>query len=183
MNETELDRLLKGKGKQKKRDVEDSDVDSDSEQGPPSKKKILSTVKEVQKDIANLSKAMKVHVPPALYSQVSETFKCQICHSSPLKPPVAFTQCCKNILGCKACSDRWYHGEDGRQKTCPLCRSERAATQVTRLNGLDGFLNTVKSMLCGEGETEAAPGPSRPTSLLSVHVPPAPTFDSEDDLM
>ena len=97
------------------------------------------------KAVFTLSKGTRL--PPGLYLQLRKTFKCQICHSSPIKPPVIFTRCCKNILGCDVCVDRWYGGEDGRAKTSPLCRSERGFSEIGRLHGLDEFLETTKPLM------------------------------------
>ena len=80
-----------------------------------------------------LSKGMKL--PPGLHRLLHDTFKCNICQSSPIRSPVMFTCCCKSILGCERCVDSWYSGEDGRSKKCPLCRSERAFTETVRIHG------------------------------------------------
>ena len=41
-------------------------------------------------------------LPIGLRRVLRDTFKCQICHSVPVKPPVIVTKCCKKSLGCQA---------------------------------------------------------------------------------
>ena len=69
------------------------------------------------------------------------TFKCHICHSTPMSHPIIFTQCCKTILGCEVCVGAWFGGEEGRSKSCPLCRAERAYSETCRLHGLDDLVS------------------------------------------
>jgi len=83
------------------------------------------------KKVLQLTKGMKL--PPGLYLQLLDTFKCRICHTSPIRPPVIFTRCCKNILGCNLCVDTWFTGDDGRQKSCPLCLAPRAFTETMQI--------------------------------------------------
>ena len=54
-----------------------------------------------------------------------------------MKPPIIFAKCCKSILGCQPCVDRWYRGKEGQRKYCPQCRSERAYVETCKMNGLD----------------------------------------------
>ncbi len=180
---SDLVRLQKGKGKQKRKEVNPvSDSDSDYELAPCKKQKqkqndtnelmnLMKTMHGDMKAVCTLSKGMKL--PPGLYSQLVSTFKCQICHVSPINPPVMITRCCKNIIGCELCVDRWYGGEDGRTKTCPLCRSERAYSEINRLHGLDDFMKAIKPLV----SVDDLPGPS------SRSIPPAPVaeFDSDED--
>ena len=87
------------------------------------------------RQILKLTKGMKL--PPGLYIQLKETFKCHICQAlsispsviythcckNPLKchffqalsiiPPVIYTHCCKNLLGCESCVDKWNSGNEG----------------------------------------------------------------------
>ena len=55
----------------------------------------------------------RVKLPPDLCKKLHNTFKCNICCSSPIKPPVIFSRCCKRLLGCQECVDRWFGGEEG----------------------------------------------------------------------
>ena len=85
---------------------------------------IQSLRKEVQ-SVLKLTRNTKV--PAGLKSILQQTFECSIClvTVAPIVPPVIATKCCKNILGCQTCSDRWYAGEVSRRKPCPLCKHER----------------------------------------------------------
>ena len=173
------------KGKRKKRNVieiPDSSSDVEETRLPPKRSKQLDdlvlTVKGIRHDLnAVLALSKDTKLPPGLYAKLKDTFKCHICHSTPISPPVIFTRCCKSILGCEGCVDRWYSGEDGRSKTCPLCRAERAFNETGRLHGLDDFLVTVRSLV-GSDDT-LGPGPSG-TSTVPL-PPPAP--DSDDDFV
>ena len=104
-----------------------SESESDDEL-PPSKDMQLDElaleIKGIRKDISAVvmsSKGMKL--PPGLHTLLHDTFKCNVCHSSPIHPPVIFTRCCKSILGCERCVDSRYSGEDGRLKSA-LCAGQ-----------------------------------------------------------
>lgn len=189
--ESQLERVVKGKGRKQAR-ICVSDSDSDN-QAPVSKKiKLLGelslNIQGIRKDLSTiftLTKGMKL--PPGLHTLLYNTFKCNIWHSSPMTPPIIFTRCCKCILGCERCVDLWYSGEDGRTKSCPLCRSERAFTETIRIHGLDDFLNGILPLIADEGvpsTTVGASGPSisntsnNPSRIFSV---PTPTADDSDD--
>lgn len=85
-------------------------------------------------------------LPPGPFKQLKDTFKCNICQSSPISPPVLFARCCKNILGCEACVDGWFGGEDERSKSCPLCRAERAYSETCLIHGLDDFFTAIQPL-------------------------------------
>ena len=174
-----LDRLVKGKRK-KRQIIEIPDSSSETEETkPPSKRsKILDdlvvSVKGIRHDLnAVLALSKDTKLPPGLYAQLKDTFKCRICHSTPMSPPIIFSRCCRSILGCDVCVDRWYAGEDGRLKTCPLCRAERAFSETGRLHGLDDFLVTIRSLVGSDDN----PGPS---GISTAPLPPAAP-DSDDE--
>ncbi len=99
---------------------------------------------------SKVSKILKVapyyKIPLGLLAQLHDTFKCNICKSSPLIPPAIFARCCKRIFGCMECTDKWYIGEDGR-RDCPLCRSDRGYSDTSKILGLDDFLITIRDLL------------------------------------
>jgi len=82
---------VKGKGRKQAR-ICVSDSDSD-DQAPVSKKiKLLGelslNIQGIRKDLSTiftLTKGMKL--PPGLHTLLYNTFKCNICHSSPMTPP------------------------------------------------------------------------------------------------
>ena len=145
----------KGKGKGKKR--RDDTSDSDDESRPPPKKthitqtrELLNEVKLVKSGldaIMSVTKGMKL--PPGLYKQLADTFKCHICHITPMRIPIIFTRCCKSILGCEECVDKWY-ASGQNSNTCPLCRAERAYSETCRVNGFDGFLSIIRPLMSDE---------------------------------
>ena len=194
MLESQLNRVIKGKGRKQHRDViHISESESDDEL-PPSKKvkhaqldELNLEIRGIRKDISTvltLSKGMKL--PPGLHTLLHDTFKCNICHSSPIHPPVIFTRCCKSILGCERCVDSWYSGEDGRSKKCPLCRSERAFTETIHIHGLDDFLNGIAPLIANESVpsssvTASAPNVSNASGNPSRHIFHVPSPNDSDD--
>ena len=96
-------------------------------------------------------------VPAGLKSILQQTFECSICLVTPIVPPVIATKCCKNILGCQTCADRWYAGEAGRRKLCPLCKHERGFAETNRFHGLDDFLKEIKPLF--EDDDDELPRP------------------------
>lgn len=91
-------------------------------------------------------------IPLGLKQNIRETFKCQICQDSPLKPPVIITKCCKTILGCEECVNQLYSGTEALSKTCPLCRAERGCNETMLLRGLSDFLRLIKECTTTEDE-------------------------------
>ena len=131
--ESELDRIQKGKGKRKRKEVIQIEDSDDNMPTYPTEKRtrqeheLMTAVKAIRRDLgAVLSLSNEMKLSPGLFKQLKDTFKCNTCQSSPISPPVLFARCCKNILRCEACVDGWFGGEDGRSKSCPLCRAERA---------------------------------------------------------
>ena len=89
----------------------------------------------------------RMKIPVALQSLLMDSFKCQICQTAPICPPVIFARCCKSIIGCEMCVDTWYRGEDGISRNCPRCLTERALPETMRLHGLDDFLKAIKPLV------------------------------------
>ena len=182
--ESQLDQLDKGRGKRKRKELRIDDSDSEDDvstctAGKKSKQdELMMEVKAIRHDLSavlSLSKDMKL--PPDLYRQLTDTFKCHICQSTPISPPVMFTRCCKSILGCEVCVDSWFGGENGRSKSCPLCRAERAYSETCRLHGLDDFLTAIQLLLCDENSGR----PESSTALYPFRVPPPPEHPNSDD--
>ena len=99
-------------------------------------------ITEVQMCVAD----SKAQIPLALKRSLQENFKCRICHSLPMKPPVMISRCCRNLLGCESCCCNWYSGPEATSKRCPLCRAERGLTETMRLIGLDDFLEILQGL-------------------------------------
>ena len=109
---------------------------------------ILSNdIKQVKESVSKIFRLTNnMTIPLGLRQLLYDTFKCSICRSTPMVPPVIFAKCCKSILGCV---DTWYRGEQGQTKTCPKCRSDRAYVETCKLNGLDDFLTGIAPLLEG----------------------------------
>ena len=105
----------------------------------------IHTIRQDMQCLYQIDKRMKI--PAALYRKLSDAFKCNICHNAPIVPPVIFTRCCKAIIGCQACVDTWFGGDDGITKKCPLCGTDRALPDTMRLHGLDDFLLAIQPLL------------------------------------
>ncbi len=105
----------------------------------------LSSLRESVEKVFSLTPNMKI--PVGLQTILYETFKCAICQSTPIQPPIIFAKCCKSILGCERCVDTWYEGSSGQSRSCPKCRAERAFVETCRLNGMDDFLKTIAPLL------------------------------------
>ena len=122
-----------GNGKRKHHDTisdeDDDDTDDFMERRQPHKKgkttkiddmKIgIDKINENFESIFKLSKDMPM--PPPLHKLVSDAFECNICHSVPMSPPTIYGKCCKSLIGCQECVDRWYSTNDGIGNSCPIC--------------------------------------------------------------
>uniref|UniRef100_A0A1X7UYK0 RING-type domain-containing protein n=1 Tax=Amphimedon queenslandica TaxID=400682 RepID=A0A1X7UYK0_AMPQE len=76
-----------------------------------------------------------------------------ICMEAPPKPPIAFSSCCKRILGCKSCVDMWYTSGSSQQNPahCPHCRSTESREPML-IKGLDDFLRCVATFISPDNE-------------------------------
>ena len=155
------DRSQMVKSKSKKRAhhiVIDSDSDSEADFLPRKKntcavacaevnslKNEVMVMKDQMHQLFQIDRRMKI--PVALQTILQDTFKCHICQTTPICPPVIFARCCKSIIGCEVCINTWYRGEDGISRNCPRCRTERALPETMRLLGLDEFLKAIKPLI------------------------------------
>ena len=105
--------------------------------------------------VVNVTK--EVNVPLPLVRMMQETFKCTICHEVPAKPPLIVSKCCKIIIGCDSCVNKWYSGPDALVKPCPACRHERGYNETMMLRGLDGFLEKTGQLIMSPDEFESSP--------------------------
>lgn len=138
----------------------DSPSSSEFEGEEPSTSKCLiksdnigKDIEEIKRSISSLFDVQKtMNIPVAVRHLFLQNFICHICHGI-ITPPAIFSRCCKYLIGCENCVDQWY---SDRNKCCPRCRQERAFTETCRLNGLDDFFNSIKSMLHFTETTAAA---------------------------
>ncbi len=139
-------------------------LDSDEEDFEPRSKKgrkedkLETILDEVGSLKATLGEMMTLNedskVPLGLKRVLRETFKCRICHTVPIKPPVIVTKCCKTLLGCELCINKWYSGADALVKACPACRADRGYNETMLLRGLDDFLAQVRRAVQTEEERD-----------------------------
>ena len=108
-------------------------------------KKEVTAMRDELHSIFKIDSGMKI--PVALQAILHDTFKCHICQTAPLCPPVIFARCCKSIIGCETCIDTWYRGEDGISRNCPRCSTERALPDTMRFHGLDDFLKVITPLI------------------------------------
>jgi len=120
---------------------------SDSECTLPRAKRKADIGKDIKSIKSALSSLVTVEkttqIPVALRCLIVENFCCSICHDI-INPPVIFSRCCKTMIGCEHCVDKWYEGEGGCSKNCPRCGGERSFTETCRLHGIDDFLTSIK---------------------------------------
>ena len=119
--------------------------------------KLISTVNSIKSSIEDINKYTrdtKSKLPIGLQCCLQENFKCKICHSLPMQPPVVVAKCCKSILGCESCANSWYSGPDAMAKTCPLCRAERGFSETMILNGLHDFLRILSEIYSAEQDDQ-----------------------------
>lgn len=200
--ERELNRIDRGKGRKKEVITVDSDTESEEEFNSRKKFKLnqlVTDVKQVKRDVSNMLKVRKhsVNFPQGIYEQLGDTFKCSICQTTPINPPLIYTKCCGNILGCQACVNQWYGGEEGRSKNCPLCRYEQAFSQTSLIHGFDNLLASLtpffpqsdvpqdiptQEPLGGNTQGASSRGESTANRLYAVPNPPEYNSDSDFEL-
>ena len=131
---------IERRGSKRKRYDDDDDDD-------PSHK-MLCQLSNIDKKLTKIMEVTpNLNLPIGFISLLHESFTCCVCKVSPMIPPIIFARCCKSILGCQRCIDRWYRGEPGIEKRCPLCRGERGLADTTVILGLDNFLVYVDKWL------------------------------------
>ena len=108
--------------------IDSSDDDNDFIEHPKRKRVQLGTkidaladeitdLKAKVADVVSITKEVKIPLP--LINMMRDTFKCIICHQVPGKPPLIISKCCKVIIGCDACVNKWHSGTDALVKSCP----------------------------------------------------------------
>lgn len=105
----------------------------------------LSECHNILKEVVEISKPIPIPLP--LMKLTKDAFKCSVCLSFPITPPVIATTCCETIIGCSKCINNWYSGDDGLDKSCPKCRGQRGYAHTFQLKGIDDFLVGIKKML------------------------------------
>ena len=57
-----------------------------------------------------------------------------------MEPPIVIGKCCKSIIGCEACTNQWYSGDEVLTISCPTCRAIRGYAETVRLHSIDNLL-------------------------------------------
>jgi len=136
--------------------------DDDETWEPPKPKKMCTlnslvdevrSVKETVLDMMSLTS--NTTLPLGLKRLFRDTFKCHVCHSVPIRPPVIITKCCKQILGCQDCMNTWYSGPQATTKTCPMCRADRGCYETMILRGLSDLMDSI-GRLCGSEDNTSS---------------------------
>ena len=108
---------------------------------------IQGAVTSLSKELSRILKLTpQTQIPLGLKATLGETFKCKICHEAPMKPPLIASKCCKILIGCSTCVDRWYSGVDTITKPCPNCRVERGYSETFRFLGFDDFKANIEPL-------------------------------------
>lgn len=102
----------------------------------------FAIVKDNITDIMQLTSESKI--PLSLKKLICDHFKCSLCHSTPINPPIIVSKCCKTIIGCEGCVNTWFSGSDALTKSCPICRAKRGYNEMMILKGIDDFLHGVR---------------------------------------
>ena len=135
-------------------------------------------MKKIDNIDVNMSKLFEVNrhmpIPMGLSAVLYETFKCAVCLLNPIAPPLIIGKCCKRIIGCQRCIDRWYLSstEDAAMKSCPLCHGDRGFADSMILLGIDELLITLKNLQL----------PPIPTATVSARHGSPTDHDSDADL-
>ena len=112
----------------------------------------IDTIKEAIQDIMHLNSQSKL--PLGIVRLLRDAFQCKICLEIPVKPPAIISKCCKTIIGCEECVNKWYSGTDALTKMCPSCRTERGYSETFVLRGIDVFLLEMKKVMDCESKVD-----------------------------
>lgn len=144
----------------------ESDYDSDSETSTnPTVVGMLTLISSKVHKILEVSPNLPM--PLGVMTVIKESFKCHICLTHIVPPPI-FGRCCRRLIGCQSCVNEWYRGEAGITKQCPLCRGERGLADTTPILGLDEFFAMSKQLLGPPPTPNVPPPPVGPLHLPDI---------------
>ena len=112
---------------------------------------LLSKLSKIDKAVQDLQVAVWTRKCPLkmiepIRVSITATFRCKICHTTPLRPPIVVAKCCSNILGCQRCVDIWFTQGNRTNRTCPLCNNG-SKSETFILKGLDEFLDDIQPIM------------------------------------
>ena len=109
---------------------------------------LKESIVEIQKDVSGImSVNSQMKIPIGLWQSLTDAFMCKICHMFPMKPPLIFTKCCKAVIGCEECINKWYSGEEALTKPCPLCRKARGYNETSQMLGFNDFVGDLQVII------------------------------------
>ena len=131
----------------RKREREEGDetqvVIDDLEAAIQSMRQDLTTIKDQIKKLCAVTK--DTPIPTGLKIALVEALQCKICYVAPMHRPI-YAKCCKQLLGCESCVNTCF-SENGANKPCPNCGTERGLAETSRICGLDDLLDGLKGAL------------------------------------
>ena len=105
----------------------------------------VASIREIMMDMMSLT--ADTNLPIGLRRILRDTFKCQICHTVPIRPPVIVTKCCRNLLGCQTCVDNCYSGTKAMTRTYPMCHADWGCNETVVLHGLSDFMDGIQKCI------------------------------------
>lgn len=128
-----------GASESKKLKIDNTDLLSSMKKGMDEIKEcIADKISETQKTMQEiLGVTEKMTIPTGLQRSLMDCFMCKICRNFPMKPPLIFTKCCKAIIGCEACVNQWYSGDEALTK---VCRNTRGYNETSSILRFDNFI-------------------------------------------
>ena len=114
------------------------DLTSDDDMPRP-KRSCLSSHEKLDRILEGVDTLKKQH---SFFDKVSAMFECVICKNVMCTPQ--FGSCCKRIVGCQSCINRWLDGHP----SCPHCSTASTATNFSDLKGIDELLNFIRACQC-----------------------------------
>ena len=112
----------------------------------------ISEVKSMVSEILKVNQTLSLAV--GVVKLLRDAFICEICHATPMMPPVIATKCCNTLLGCGECVNAWFDGADGLSKKCPHCNEPRGYVSTFQFKGIDEFLVGVRALIkCDENNS------------------------------
>ncbi|XP_044224762.1 E3 ubiquitin-protein ligase UHRF2-like [Thunnus albacares] len=92
------------------------------------------------RELISLAATQRVILTPSQLHTIKQGFCCVVCLNL-IEEPV-FAQCCRSIIGCKTCVERW-------QQTfvhCPKCRGNTAGNNIFEVTGLLEAFSVLRSL-------------------------------------
>lgn len=74
---------------------------------------MIQDIKDDIEELKSLTTDSTTNLPLGLQNEICGSFKCTICHTLPIKPPIIVAKCCKSIIGCEDCINKWYGDKMG----------------------------------------------------------------------